>query len=651
MNVIIILNTTHRNDFMNIYTQVCGLIIISLLLFFYKRQPTMGLISERRFIETLYAILACVILDIASCYFIVYGYRFNPLITTLVGKFYLQSLQIVSFFAFKYTVSDIVETKGSQAEIILDRIIRFFFVGGVLLTLYLPLDFYYDGIKLYSYGPAAILTYVLTAIYIVSVALSSFLLRAHIKKQKINTLLVWMIIWIIAAIIQFLRPQYLIVSFAACIGALIMYFELENPQGAISRKTGHFSSAVIRDYFDFLYQNKRTFSLMMISFRTVGDAANENKLLRQTIETLSEFLFSIDTAKVFDTAEGYFLLVFDNTDFMESTKFKIATYFQSIEDNPDIADAITLLNPFYTIIPNCNVAEDADELMMLLTNFIPTSHNYVGKNEIVVNTETMADLRKRKLIEKTVISAMEEGRIEMHYQPIYNISTGKFSGAEALVRIRLKDGTLVYPNDFIPVMEETGRIIPLSDNIYNKILSFMKSYRVEKLGIEKIEINLSVKQGESPVFVSRFTELLEHYSISPLLINMEITETSSSTRQENLLNNMKKLEEQGISFSLDDFGSGTSNLNYIIDMPVSIVKLDRHLTEEYFKNTKAQAIVKTVIEMAHSMGILIIAEGIETKDELETMKALGVDYIQGYYFSKPLPEHEFLKFLQSNNLK
>ena len=429
-----------------------------------------------------------------------------------------------------------------------------------------------------------------------------------------------------------------------------MYFELENPQGAISRKTGHFSSAVIHDYFEFLYQNKKTFSLMMISFRTIGDAANENKLLRHTIEKLSDFLFSIETAKVFDTAEGYFLLVFDNTDFMESTKFKIATYFQSVEDNPDVSDAITLLNPYYTIIPDCNIAEDADELQMLLTNFNPTSYDFVSKNEVIVNEDTMYELRKRKQIEKMVVMAMEENRIEMHYQPIYNIASGLFTGAEALVRVKLNDGTLVFPNDFIPIVEETGRIIPLSDSIYKEVFSFMKSYRVDKLGIEKVEINLSVKQGESPVFVSRFLELLKSYSISPNIINMEITETNSSISQDNLLANMNKLEEQGISFSLDDFGSGSSNLNYIIDMPVKIVKLDKHLTDEYFRNDKAKAIVKTVIEMSHAMGIQIIAEGIETKQEFETMKSIGVDFIQGFYFSKPLPEHEFLKFIQENNL-
>jgi len=113
---------------------------------------------------------------------------------------------------------------------------------------------------------------------------------------------------------------------------------------------------------------------------------------------------------------------------------------------------------------------------------------------------------------------------------------------------------------------------------------------------------------------------------------------------------MNKLIEHGLTFSLDDFGSGSSNLNYIIDMPVNIVKLDKHLSEEYFKNKRAQAIVTTVIEMAHSLGIKIIAEGIENENELEEMKNLGVDYIQGYYFSKPLPEHEYLRFVQTNNL-
>jgi EAL domain-containing protein (putative c-di-GMP-specific phosphodiesterase class I) len=524
------------------------------------------------------------------------------------------------------------------------------FIVGIMLTTYLPLDFYYDGASLYSFGKAAIATYALVAWYIVAVVFATVVLKTYIKPQRIYALLFWMSLWIICAVIQYLNPKLLVVSFGACIGALIMYFELENPQGALSRRTGHFSSAVIRDYFDYLYQRNKHFSVMMISFRTLSDANTENKLLRKSIEMLSDFLFSINTAKVFDTAEGYFLLVFDNTDFMESTKFKINTYFQSIEDSPDKENAITLMNPIYTIVPDCNIVNGSDELLMLLTTFVPTNHDNNIKNEVIVNEDAVFALHKRKQAEKMVIEAMNDDRVEVHYQPIYDIATGKFTSAEALVRIRLSDGTLIYPDEFIPIMEETGRIIPLSDTIYKKVLSFIKLYRVEILGIERIELNLSVKQGESPVFVSRFLEQLEKDNVSPSLINLEVTETSSLRSKEILLTNMKKLMDHGITFSLDDFGSGSSNLNYIIDMPVTIVKLDKHLTDEYLKNNKAQAIVKTVIDMAHSMDIRIIAEGIEAEPELEAMKSAGVDYIQGYYFSKPLPEHEYLKFIQNNNL-
>lgn len=622
-----------------------------MLLFFYRNQPTMGLDSEKKFKLIVYAIIGCVLLDIASCFFIVHSKRYPEYIVIIVCKLYLASLHCVSFAALAYTVADIFKTMGTKHEKFLGMCYQTFCIFGLILTMLLPINIFYDGEALYSYGPAAIATYSFVGFYILSIIAATVILKRHLKQKKIWVLAFWMTIWSLSAIIQFIRPNLLIVSFAACIGALIIYFELENPQSSISRRTGHFSSAVIREYFDYLYQNRKSFSVMMISFKTVSDSADENKLLRKSIEMLSDFLFTIEDAKVFDTAEGYFLLIFDNNDFIESTKYKISTYIQSVESNPDIGNAITLMKPYFTVIPDSSISDNADELMLLLTNFIPSDHNLMGTNEITVSTEVMENLKKQKQIEKLVIDAMENDRVEVHYQPIYDISTDTYTSAEALVRIKLSDGTYLQPNEFIPIVEFTGRIIPLSDAIYRKALSFIKLYHIERIGVKHIELNLSVKQGESPVFTSKLLKMLDEFAINPELINLEITETSSLQSKESLLQNMKKLEEHGLSFSLDDFGSGSSNLNYIIDMPVKVVKLDKHLSDEYFENSRAQAIVTAVIEMAHSMNIKIIAEGIETKEQFHTMKELGVDYIQGFYFSKPLPEHEFLKFMQTNNLK
>ena len=129
------------------------------------------------------------------------------------------------------------------------------------------------------------------------------------------------------------------------------------------------------------------------------------------------------------------------------------------------------------------------------------------------------------------------------------------------------------------------------------------------------------------------------------MINLEITESGSVNARKILLDNMKCLMNYGIKFSLDDFGTGQSNLNYIVDMPVDIVKFDRGMTNAYFDNGKAKYVMDAAMHMIHGMQLKIVSEGIETEKQYQVMKDLGINYIQGYYFSKPLPEAEFLEFL------
>jgi len=636
---------------MNIYSQVCGLIIILLLLYFYKRHQTMGLRSEQRFQNILFTVLICICLDIASCITIYNGDKLSTSIVYTVAKLYLCSLCSVAYFALRYATNNIYETRSIKSYRFKALSALVLYIASVIGILFLPLEVVFKSNQLYSRGMAVVITYVSCLIFILLTIVESIRHRHILKSKRVQAILSWMFLWTLAAIIQYLYPQHLVVGFASCAGMLIIFFEIENPEAAISRRTGHFSSSVIREYFDYQYKTKKKFSILMISFSTVGDSTEDSILLRKTINSLSDFLFSINEAKIFDTPEGYFILVFNNPDFIESTKYKINNHFQSIADSSDKKDAITLLNPFYTIVPSSNIVTNSDEMMSLLTGFIPTSHKNYDNNEVVVTSEIIKNLRERKAVEDMVVDAMNHDRVEVFYQPIYNVAKDMFTSAEALVRIRLVDDTLVSPNTFIPIVEETGRIIALSDSIYTKALSFMKTYHMERLGIEYIDLNLSVKQGESPIFATRFKALLENYKLPGSMINLEITETSSIRSKENMLNNLSKLEKIGVTFSLDDFGSGSSNLNYIIDMPVKTVKLDKTLTDAYFDNPKAEAIVKAVIEMSHSIGIEIIAEGIETEERLNVMKEIGVDYIQGYYFSEPLPERQFLAFIQTNNLK
>jgi EAL domain-containing protein (putative c-di-GMP-specific phosphodiesterase class I) len=143
---------------------------------------------------------------------------------------------------------------------------------------------------------------------------------------------------------------------------------------------------------------------------------------------------------------------------------------------------------------------------------------------------------------------------------------------------------------------------------------------------------------------------MEKEQVSPSSINLEITESSTLHYRNILLDNMNTLGKLGCSFALDDFGTGESNLNYIVDMPVQLVKFDRSMVQDYFVNDRAKTVMRATVSMIKEIGLKIVAEGVETKEQLDAMADLGVDYIQGYYFSKPLQEKDFLKFLEVKNL-
>jgi EAL domain-containing protein (putative c-di-GMP-specific phosphodiesterase class I) len=222
-----------------------------------------------------------------------------------------------------------------------------------------------------------------------------------------------------------------------------------------------------------------------------------------------------------------------------------------------------------------------------------------------------------------------------------------FVSAEALVRIKNEDGSLMPPGKFIPVAESNGSIKRLGEIVFEKTCRFIRENDLGQYGMHYIEVNLSVEQCESMDLAERYISIMDRYGIDPSWINLEITETGSIKTRKDLLRNMERLLEYGISFSLDDFGSGESNLNYIVDMPVQIIKFDSDMTQSYFENEKAMLIMHAAGNMVHDMGLKIVSEGVETQEQFRAVVEFGVDYVQGYYFSRPLPKDDFVEFLKN----
>jgi EAL domain-containing protein (putative c-di-GMP-specific phosphodiesterase class I) len=251
--------------------------------------------------------------------------------------------------------------------------------------------------------------------------------------------------------------------------------------------------------------------------------------------------------------------------------------------------------------------------------------------------------------EQLIMDAIKNDWVEVYYQPIYSIKEQKFTCAEALIRIRNGMGKIISPGAFVDVAESNGMIIRLGEKVFEKVCCFLQEHHPEELGLHYIEVNLSVVQCDYEHLAESFIRIMEAHQINPEWINLEITESASGDRKKNFTDNMKNLMDYGITFSLDDFGTGQSNLNYIVEMPVDIVKFDRSMTAAYFANGKAKYVMDAAMHMIQGLKLQIVSEGIETRKQFETMRDLGINYIQGYYFSEPLPMGAFLQFLDRKN--
>lgn len=274
---------------------------------------------------------------------------------------------------------------------------------------------------------------------------------------------------------------------------------------------------------------------------------------------------------------------------------------------------------------------------------------FTGRGVMLINNEVIEHIYDENSVENEIIGALRDNRVEVFYQPIYNTKTHKFTSAEALVRIRSREGNIIPPGRFIAVAEKRGLILRLGERVFETVCRFIVQHDIHAMGLEYIECNLSVVQCAYDHLAQDFIAIMEKYHVDANDIVLEITESASIIEKEILLDNMNALRKVGVRFALDDFGTGQSNLSYIVDMPIDIVKFDRGMTNAYFDNGNGKPVMDAAMGMIQKLELEIVSEGIEEKEQFAKLDELGIDYIQGYYFSKPRNAAEFISFIQSNN--
>lgn len=272
---------------------------------------------------------------------------------------------------------------------------------------------------------------------------------------------------------------------------------------------------------------------------------------------------------------------------------------------------------------------------------------------VVFDSRMVEGIKKEIEITSSLSRAIENGELKVYYQPKMETGSFQMEGAEALIRWQKPDGRFIYPDEFIPLIEKSGQIVELDYFVYREVFKFIAGRMRENKPVVPISVNVSREHLNKMEILSYVRSLFEEYRIQPNLIEFELTESIYIENTKKVLQLIEGLHAMGTKVSMDDFGSGYSSLNLLSRLPIDIIKLDKvFLQDEKAENRLKEndkIIISCIIDMAKKLRITSLCEGVETPEQSDYLSEIGCELQQGYYFSKPIPRHDFEVLMDQNH--
>lgn len=257
--------------------------------------------------------------------------------------------------------------------------------------------------------------------------------------------------------------------------------------------------------------------------------------------------------------------------------------------------------------------------------------------------------QQRLSLEARLRKALDRNELMLYYQPKVDVQTNRIAGVEALLRWQINEATIIPPDKFIPIAEETGLIIPIGQWVMGEACRQLSAWQQAGKAPIGMAVNLSPVQFQNKQMPTVFQQIINNSGVSPQLLTLEVTENMFLSDVDKKIESMNRLKEQGTKLALDDFGTGYSSLSYLKKLPLDELKIDRSFFIDLFKDAKSSALVSTMIYLSRSLNLTTVAEGVETDEQLRFLKKGACDQYQGYLFSRPLPPDQLFEMLSPAN--
>lgn len=633
-----------------IHYDVAALLITVTVIIHYYSKKTIKIGLTKIFIALMAMAVCSNVLDLVTVYTIEHPRELPLWLNYLINMTYLITFNCTPVIYFAY-VLEAAKKDWRKNRLDLVRLYVPFILDVVLIitTGFTGAIFYFENRRYYTHGPLMFWLYVSAFYYLISALVQTVKYRSGLTRSQRIVVLYYTIGSIITTVLQMLVSGLLIVQFAVATAVLLIYLSLENWQDFTDRQLGLFNRRAFTEALSSYLKSGKDFEILGIQvggfayIRSVLGMANINELLK----LVADFLESIAGKhhKVFYIEQNRFMILADGADqnwsiFTQVLKkrFNQPFTFENMNFSLDLSIAI---------LPNKEhqgITQTDSVIRMLECSLQEAEES--GKDVLMIDGERVLEKGRREgALLHIIRDALRNNRFEVFYQPIYNVKKKCYSSAEALIRLKDESMGYISPEEFIPIAEQHGLIIEIGAYVFREVCRFITEERMWERGIEYIDVNLSVVQCMQENLHEQLIKIMDEFHLPYHCINLEITETAAVLSSETLRNNMNRLMEKGVNFSLDDYGTGFSNTASIVEYPFHTIKLDKSMLWSSTDSEKAMCALEYMIAMIKSMHMELICEGVETLAQATMLERMGCDYFQGYYYSKPVCAGDFLDLL------
>lgn len=505
---------------------------------------------------------------------------------------------------------------------------------------------YFDDDMNYLHGPLFGILPGIAFFILIYTFIRFIISRKQLKPIQCISMVTFTALSIIATLVQLAYPRQILSNYVTALSLLMFYISLENPAEYVDSTTSCSNAEAFFITTESYISRKKHFSAAAFSpqglnyFAELLGLRESGRICAAVADGLKKRL---KKSELFYLGNWEFVIISESAKTSELVS-TLQDYFDKPVNTNGIEAPVT---PYICTLTYPGFVSDAKDIRDAIDYTLKSMIG--GKETVKEMTPESLESRQRELkVLAAIKQAIKDDSFQMYYQPLYDIKTGTFSSAEALIRMIDKELGFVSPDEFIPLAEANGLIPEIGELSFRSVCRFLKSGKAQSYGIKYIEVNLSVLQCAQEKLGSQLLGIMEEYGISPKQINFEITETAGLANYDTLLSNMNRLISRGVSFSMDDYGTGFSTANYLITLPTDIVKIDKSILWPAMESKEAFIVLRHTVEMLRSLNKKIVVEGVETAEMVKLLSDIGCDFLQGYYYSKPVPPDAFVMFLAEN---